>query len=195
MKCCSKLFLACAISVALLSCSTANDPVVTPPTNNTGNNPGTNDPGTSSTSPKTAGSLAVSLTTSSYKGDYAPKHVVAVWITNNSGTFVKTLLLNAAARKQHLTNWMSATSTGNTTDAVTSATLSSHGVRTCTWNGTDVSGNVVADGTYKLCMEFTESNGTGKFASFAFDKDGSAHQLTPAATSNFSDISIKWTPK
>jgi hypothetical protein len=167
--------LATVLVVVFSACSTTNDPVIT-------------------STVKTPGTLSVSLTTSTYNGNYAPKHVLAIWIENGSGSFVKTLMVKAAARKQYLTNWLSSTSSGNSTDAVTGATLSSHGTRTCTWNGTDVSGNVVYNGTYKLCMEFTENDKTGKFASFTFLKDSVSQSVSPTATSNFSGISINWTP-
>jgi hypothetical protein len=152
----------------------------------------TEDPVNSAT--KTAGSLTVSATTSSYNGNYSPTHVLAIWVESSTGTFVKTLKVNAAARKQYLTNWYKATSAGNSVDALTGATINSHGAVTCKWNGTDVAGAVVGDGTYKVCMEFTEDNGTGKFASFTFTKGVAADSQTPAAKSNFSNVNLSWTP-
>lgn len=145
---------------------------------------------------KTPGALGIQFTTSTYKGTYAPDHVIAVWVESNSGTFVKTLYVKAAQRKQHLTNWLKATSSGNTTDAVTGATLSSHAVINCNWNGTDISSAVVGNGTYKLCIEYTESSsGSSKFASFTFDKATAASTVTPSATAGISGITITWTPK
>ncbi|MFZ4582894.1 MAG: DUF2271 domain-containing protein, partial [Paludibacter sp.] len=147
-----------------------------------------------SNSIKTPGSLAVNATTSSYSGQYAPHHVAAIWIESSTGTFVKTLLVKATQRKVYLTNWLKATSTGNSIDASTGATLSNHGVLTCTWNGKDVNGNVVGDGSYNVCVEFTESNGTGKNASFAFAKGLTTDNQSPASKSNISGVSINWTP-
>ena len=152
----------------------------------------TDDPITNSV--QTPGSLTVSATTSSYKGHYAPDHVLAIWVESSAGTFVKSLQVNAASRKQYLTNWYKATSSGNTTDAITGATLSSHGTRNCTWNGKDKSGNEVGDGIYKLCVEFTEDNGTGKFESFTFNKGTVVDTQTPAAKSGISVGTLKWTP-
>ena len=40
---------------------------------------------------QTNGSLTFSVTTTS-TGNYSPKHVVAIWIEKNDGTFVKTKL-------------------------------------------------------------------------------------------------------
>jgi len=153
----------------------------------------TTDPTTTSNGVKTAGNLAVSALTSTAGGGYAPRNVVAIWVETNSGTFVKSLLVYAATRKFDLTNW-SSNSSGNTTDAITGATQSSFATRTCTWNGTNTSGAVVDDGTYKLCMELTDKNGTGNFSSFTFTKGTAASTVKPADVSSFSNISIVWTP-
>ncbi len=152
----------------------------------------TEDPTVNSSS-KTAGTLSVNVTTSTYNGKYTPAHVLAIWIESNSGTFVKSLLIKAQARKQYLTNWNSS-SAGNTVDAVTGATLSSHAQRTCTWDGKDAKGNVVGDGIYKVCMEFTENDGTGKFTAFIFTKGTAPDSQTPANKNNFNNISLVWTP-
>jgi len=44
---------------------------------------------------QTNGTLAVSVTTSSTGGNYAPRNIVAIWVEDNSGKFVKTLLAYA----------------------------------------------------------------------------------------------------
>ncbi|HJV78648.1 MAG TPA: DUF2271 domain-containing protein [Paludibacter sp.] len=142
----------------------------------------------------TAGTLTVSALTSSAGGSYAPRNIMAIWIENSSGVFVKTSLAYAAARIQYLTNWVS-NSSKNVVDATTGATLSSHATRTATWNATNVSGVVVPDGTYKVCMELTDKNGTGNFSTFTFTKGPAAVTLTPTNVASFSNISIVWTPK
>jgi len=149
---------------------------------------------TTAVSANTPGTLAVTIATSTYNGPYAPKHVLAIWVANNAGTFVKSLMVYAAARKPDLTNWLSATSVGNTTDAITGATLSSHGTRSCTWNGTNVSGTVVANGAYQLCVEYTESNGTGKLATFTFTKGTTATTVAASTLSGVSLSVLNWTP-
>jgi hypothetical protein len=165
------------ITLLASACTTsANDPVI--------NN-----------SVKTPGSLSVSATTTTYNGTFAPRHVLAIWVESSSGTFVKTLLEDGRQRQYYLSNWYNATTSGSTIDAITDATLSSHGTKTCTWNGKDVGENVVGDGSYQICMEFTEHDGTGKFARFTFTKGTTASTLTPAGQSNFSAVSLKWTPQ
>lgn len=149
---------------------------------------------------QTQGQLKVIFTTSATSTPtYAPRNIVACWVTNSSGQFVKTLLSYASERRQYLLAWKSATtlagSAYNTTDAITGATVSSHASRTCTWNGKNVSGSVMADGTYTVKMECTDNDGKRQnLASFTFTKGAAVHSQTPASTSGFSNISIVWTP-
>jgi len=125
-------------------------------------------------SAQTTGKLDVSVTTSATGGNYAPRNIVAIWIEDESGNFVKTLLAYAEKRIQHLNTWEKATSAKgsmyNRTDAITGATQSSHGTRTCSWNGTDYNKNLVADGKYYVCMELTDKNATGNFSKFELQK-------------------------
>ena len=145
---------------------------------------------------QTSGTLSVAVTTSSAGGNYAPRNIVAIWVEDSSGNFVKTLLAYAASRKTHLNNWeTSTTSAGNVynvTDAISGATQSAHGTRTCAWNGTDFSGKMVADGNYNLRMELTDKNSTGNSVSFTFTKSSANQKLTPANVPSFSSVSIEW---
>lgn len=147
---------------------------------------------------QTDGTLSVSTTTSSTGGNYAPKNIVAIWVEDNQGNFVKTLLAYAQTRKQHLNIWEASTTAAgspyNTTDAISGATRTSHATRTCSWNGTDVNGILVADGTYRLRMELTDKNGTGNYSTFTFTKGTNPDNQTPANVPSFSSISINWEP-
>jgi len=151
-------------------------------------------------SAQTDGTLTVTATTSKTSTPtYNPKNIVAMWIEDSSGKFVKTLLAYAGERKQHLKTWKAVTTVAgalyNTVDAKTGATQNSHAARTCTWNGKNRSSVLVADGTYKLRMELTDNDGTVQnLATFNFTKGTSIETLTPPTTSGFSSISIKWTP-
>ena len=154
-----------------MSCSTTNAPTV--PTNTTG--------------------LTVSVVTSTTGGGYAPKNVVAIWVENSAGTFVKTLTVYAQARKADLTHW-EGSSAGSTVDAVTGATQSSFGTVYGSWNGTDKNNITAPDGEYRVCMEITDKNSTGNFSYFTFTKGPVAQTLKPANTPSFSTISLKWVP-
>jgi len=144
----------------------------------------------------TSGTLSISVTTSGTGGKYAPEHVLAIWIQDNSNKYVKTLLANAAERKNYLTNWKAVNSTFDITgvDATSGATKTSFGTRTCIWNGTNSSGNQVVDGTYYVKMELTDKNATGNLGTFAFSKGTTAVNLTPTNVPSFSNISITWQP-
>jgi hypothetical protein len=150
--------------------------------------------GSSTPAPVTATTgLFVSVATSTAGGNYTPRNVVAIWVENSAGTFVKTLTVYAQAREYDLTHW-SASSGGNKVDAITGATQNSFGTIKANWNGTDTSGKVVADGTYKVCMELTDKSSTGNFSSFQFTKGTATATLTPANVQSFSSISLKWIP-
>ena len=147
---------------------------------------------------QTDGTLTVTATTSETGGNYAPKNIVAIWIEDQQGNFVKTLLAYAQNRKTHLNTWEASTTAAgspfNTVDAITGATRSSHATRSCTWNGTDVNGTLVADATYKLRMELTDKNNTGNFSTFTFTKGANPENQTPVNVPSFSSISIYWEP-
>jgi hypothetical protein len=141
----------------------------------------------------TPGTLHVSTLTSAAGGNYAPRNIVAIWVEDSNGVFVKTLLVYANTYKQYLTHWKNK-SQYNSTDAITGATVNSHATRTCNWDGTNVSGVVVPDGKYRICFELTDKNATGNYSYFEFVKDATIQSLTPSNVSSFSNISISWTP-
>jgi hypothetical protein len=143
----------------------------------------------------TTGTLEVKATTVSYNGDYAPSNYFAVWVVNNSGAYIKTLYACTSKHPEDLINWININPSRDKTDAVSSATLSSHAQRTATWNGTNKLGVQQEDGLYTVKIEMTENeNGTSKLATFQFTKGTTAQILTPANVTGFSGISIKWTP-
>ena len=147
---------------------------------------------------QTSGELTVSTTTSSAGGNYAPRNIVAIWIEDDAGNFVKTLLAYAQERKTHLNTWQETTTEAgspyNVVDAITGATRTSHTTRNCSWDGTDIDGDLVTDGNYKVWMELTDKNATGNFSSFNFTKGTEAESLTPSDVPSFATISINWIP-
>ncbi len=147
----------------------------------------------------------------------ATQNVYGIWIEDNAGTFIKTKVrFVGSGTDDHLPTWMSKSSGGaastataascSVVDATTGATRSSSttptafGAKTITWNGTDVSGAVVADGTYKIWIESAISypqpsaNTHSYITSFSFSKSTSTVNLTPAGDANFSTITINWVP-
>lgn len=150
------------------------------------------------------GGVATSTQSQDFKGghggnrSWAPENCLAMWIEDGNGKFIKTVKINASRYQIYLTSWKKSTSAAGTTfnkvDAVTGATNLNHGLRTALWDGTDFNGKIVPDGTYKVCMEFTETNSTGYYASYTMNKGKTADVQTPASKPGFSAISLKWEP-
>jgi hypothetical protein len=142
---------------------------------------------------QTPGSLTFSVTTSEPPGGYTGVHVIALWIEDTNGVFIKTKIRNAQARIQYLDHWI-ASSAYNVVDAVTGATLPSHGTLTFTWNGTDVAGNVVADKPYKVWIQMSDRNQSGAQTSVTFTKDTTVQHIVPADSGNFTNMVLDWNP-
>lgn len=146
---------------------------------------------------QTAGIFTFKINPVAHSGSYGSKHLVAMWIENSAGTFVKTKLKQSGnGNLGHLATWTSK-SASNVVDATTGATLSSYTPITVVWDGTNVSKTIVPDGEYKIWVELAWDNSktTGKtVTSFAFTKGMAAEKLTPANTTLFADISLEWVP-
>jgi flagellar hook assembly protein FlgD len=140
------------------------------------------------------GTLTFRARTVDTNQQYSPSNIGAIWVTTSSGTFVKTLKRWGTHYLQYLTRWQSA-SNGNTVDAITGATLNQHALHNVTWDCTDVSGSVVADGDYKVWIEFTERNGSGPYYSVSFTKGSSPVTLNPAAQTYFTNLYLQFVPE
>jgi len=141
----------------------------------------------------TPGTVTFKVTTATASGEHAPKHVLAIWIKNSSGQFVRSMKVMALQRIQYLYKWKQS-SVLNTTNAITGSTLTTHATHTISWNCTDNSGNVLPDGEYQFWVEFTESEGQGPYTSFSFTKGTSSANLTFGNSTNFKNVSIVYTP-
>jgi hypothetical protein len=138
------------------------------------------------------------VTTVTARGLYAPRNVGAIWITDSSSKFVKTLRVWGSIRLGNATAWT--TSTGsNRTDAVSGATRTSHGMLNATWDCTDVSKNPVADGAYVVHVTFAENDanpffgGTPIQTSVNFNKSSSGANVMGTDTANFTSMHVKLT--
>ena len=141
----------------------------------------------------TSGTLTIKTTTAAANGGYQPAHILAIWVQDSSGAFVKTLMAYAATRINELTSWV-AKSAKNKVDATTGATLNSHATRTATWNGTNVSKTVVADGTYTIKMELADG-GASKVATYTIVKGATTANGTLVTSSTcFTNVTIQWVP-
>ena len=148
---------------------------------------------------QTAGTLTFNVNPVSRTGYNGLDHYVAIWLENSTTTFVKTKLKRADSHgsNSHLLVWKGK-SASNVVDATTGASLTSYSPLSITWNGTDVSGAIVPDGTYKVWVEFTWNHGatgTGTTTtSLQFTKGPAADSQTLAATGFFTGVSLTWTP-
>jgi len=134
-------------------------------------------------------SLAVTVTTVSPGGKYSPRNIGAIWISDGSDRFIKTLNVWADRRAKYLKRWNAATTAAmlpaNRVDAISSATKSSHGVRAGTWNCTNTASVPVSDGAYKVCFELTDYDGDGPYNCVPFTKSATPFTLTPADAPSF----------
>jgi hypothetical protein len=157
-------------------------------------------------SAQTTGTLTLAFSQTPHTSYQGTKNVMAVWIESSTGTFVKTRARNAGGgTSDHLAVWAvkSGGSAGNCMSAncnvlgaTTGATLSNFGTRNFSWDGTDASGNVVPDGTYKIIVESTWNHGSAATTtrSYTFVKGAAADVQTPTADANFTGISLAWNP-
>lgn len=169
----------------------------------------------------TAGTLTITTTTSStdvanpstgLNTEFGPFNYNAIWIEDSKGKFVKTLYITLAgdnptkpgvklpSRRSWLTEWTLKSAT-NTVDAKTGATAINYGTLSGTWDGKDVTGNIVADGTYTLRMELADdqnvaNGGAGISSKFTanFTKGTTTTTITAPNVTSFSSNTIKWTP-
>ena len=152
--------------------------------------------GTGGTNGVLTGSLMISVTTKAPGGRYQPDNVGAIWIADANTKFVKSLYVWGQQRRNELRQWTSATSaagmSNNLVDAVTAATMRSHGARTASWNGTNTSKALVADGAYKVCFEVED--GAQQYQCVDFSKSRSAQTVMPADTAGFTARKLTYTP-
>ncbi len=144
----------------------------------------------------TRGKATLTFTTTAAGGRYAPKHVLAVWVADSQGGFVKTLLVRAKKRKRYLYRWKKDAGS-NVVDAVSGATLKSHGSRTAKWDCTDVDGNLVADGDYTVQIEFTDKHARGPTtpaSHISFAKGAEAVTTTPEDRAHYNGITLVYAP-
>jgi hypothetical protein len=142
------------------------------------------------------GKVKVSFRPAKISGKYAPRHVVAVWVADAKGGFVKTLAVYGLKEKKRLKTW-AAQSKRNETDAVTGATLKRYQKHTVVWDCRDAGGDVVPDGDYRILVEYTCANQQGPVmpkAALQFTKGSKSIKLEPDDIEYFEDIKLTYKP-
>lgn len=141
-----------------------------------------------------AGSLTTTFTTTPNGGQYAPNHVVVVWVEGPGGTFVKTIGRWSAARTSSLVSWRAKAGTADV-DAVSGATRGSHAAPlTITWDLLDRNNTIIPDGTYTLRMELADSNASqpaqNHQGTFTFVKGATPQMQSALTNGGFTNVSI-----
>lgn len=158
---------------------------------------------------QTAGTLTFSFTPVAKSPCYSGSQwVMAAWIENSSGTFIKTRLKYCChgSTYDHLPTWSvnaggtsSNCSSANATDATTGATLSGFTSKTFTWDGKTgpaATATLVPDGTYKVMIQETWNHGSTGTATttYTFTKGPNTFTASPANTSNITSAHLTWQP-
>lgn len=122
---------------------------------------------------------------------YSPKHVLAVWVENEKGEFVKTLGRWAGKRKKDLKQWYAVD--GSDTDGVTGATNKDYGTQMVKWNMKDRLGAEVADGKYTIRFELSTKKEFNR-TSIEFEKNADPIDKTIAEQDGYKDITVSLKP-
>nr|NQU93168.1 DUF2271 domain-containing protein [Bacteroidota bacterium] len=141
----------------------------------------------------TPGTVTFTAKTLPAGGNYAPRHVLAIWV-EHGGEFVKTRKAMANQRKQYLYTWRAA-SNYNVVDAITGPTLTSHQTHTVEWDCTDLSGNVVTDGQYVMWIEFTDKHAQGPVYSIEFTKGTEPVTINPPDQTYIINMALTYEPE
>lgn len=166
--------------------------------------------GSATASAQTTGTLTFNFTT---LNQGTSKCVMAVWIENSAGLFIKTKIRYLGdGTTDHLPVYgvksggsVSDAMSGNVVDATTGATRSSSttpvawGPKSLSWNGTDVSGTVVADGVYKVWVEAAWNDGDPDIhdyinTGYSFTKGATINSSVPASDVVLNAMTLVWTP-
>jgi hypothetical protein len=136
-------------------------------------------------------SVTFDVTTVAQGGKYQPKNIGAIWIETSSGSFVRSLEVWAKTRRRYLTKFNTAAGTTGTVDVTASATLTSHKAHHVTWDLKDKTGAAVAAGAYRVVVEVTDADTTGKNYSFDFNTSAGVQSLSVPNQTYFNTMTLK----
>lgn len=147
----------------------------------------------------TRGVVHVEVTTRTTGQKYAPKHVLALWVADARGRFVKTLVVRGESKRGRLSAWRAAVAgnAGAVVDAVTGATARQHGTVTADWDCRDVRGGLVPDGWYQILVEFSEGKAQGPVTPAGYLrvlKGTEAYAASPKDLAAFTGIQVSYQP-
>ncbi len=141
-----------------------------------------------------AGTVQLNFDTKAVGGRYAPDNLVAVWVTDSQGAFVRTLLCRGKRYTRSLRAWMES-SHGDTTDAVTGATLHTFKKHQVVWDCKNSKGEIVPDGVYRLHIELLDGKtAITPDAHLEITKGPNPAQVRPPDVASFRKITLSYAP-
>lgn len=163
-------------------------------------------------SAQTDGTVQLNATITDYPGN-GDDHWTVVWVTTDSGTFIKTLWkqgpssMTSSHWNKHCRVWYEAknnTANGgnNVVDGYTSGsaknyTSTSNNPIDPEWDCRDKNNNLVPDGNYKFWIQYAEDDGQGPSTSSGLrwtKGPASATSNYPNQGANFINMSVTWAP-
>ena len=138
-------------------------------------------------------SMTVTVTTTTYGGQYAPRNVFAVWIEKADGSYVGTLGAWAQKYRSKLQRWYSKSGNGSQgmADAVTGASRMNHNnVPALKWTINDIASQPAADGIYNIYFELNETNFSSKSTTAQIKMGASPEIISVNNASNINNIQI-----
>lgn len=141
---------------------------------------------------QTDSEVSFSVDVSDIPGNFAPRHIIAIWIENENGDYINSLAVYGNRRLGYLSTWNDV-SNGNKGDAITGATVSSFRTYNVNWNMKDFNGNTVPEGPYVLRIEATSKNGSGPKRNIEFTVGGASYNINPTADSYYKNMTLEYT--
>lgn len=155
---------------------------------------------------QTPGRAQLDITLLDYNGS-SSKHYTVVWVTTESGAFIKSLRKQGPSSwtskewNDHCQTWNTARAGSTSLDGYTSATASGYsGTNSpvvCAWDGRDASNQLVPDGKYKFWVQYAENSGQGPHTTGGLlwtKGPAAATNSYPNQGANFTGMRVAWTP-
>ncbi len=129
--------------------------------------------------------------------NYAPRNVVAVWVEDSSGTFVKTIGRWGTREHSNLVSWRGKAGTSDT-DSISGATRGSHTAQlTVNWDLRNRQGATVPDGMYTVRMELADreapTSSNNNQGTFTFVKSSSSQTQSSLSNGGFNAVTLTFT--
>jgi len=155
---------------------------------------------------QTDGSAWLQVSLLDYNGS-GTKHFTVVWVTTQSGTFIKSLRKQGPSSwtskewNDHCRAWNDARAGSTALDGYTSATATTYSGTNSPvkveWDGRDAAGRLMPDGNYKFWVQYAEDSGQGPYtiSGLLWTKGPAASTNTyPNQGANFANLRVTWAP-